>query len=249
MSRPIRASNLEIHTASVGAAAPAQRPCMRQAPRGQVPRALKAEVLRKRRHTSFYGSPREGGIHSGWSRPVNTCDHRADMCSVVAHGISRHTGVTIGISGVATMIGAAAWSAVAVWNASPPNYGLISTSVPPAPPTIRLTPNDQGYVRVETRSGSTSCSITTELVACQTSADHWPSRPDGRPYRAASINANGEFNWVVADLGALKGRVLLDYQTYSAQSWTIDATPDGTKYTNDRTRHGMSVNDQRVTPF
>ncbi len=171
------------------------------------------------------------------------------MCPVVARGISRHAGMAKGASSVAAVIAAAAWSAVAGWGTSPLDYNLISTSPPPAPPAIRLTPNNQGYVRVELPSGSTRCSITTDLVACQTSADQWPAKPDGRPFHAASIYANGEFNWVVADLGALEGRIPLNYQTYSAQGWTIEATPDGTKYTNDLTRHGMSVSDQRVMPF
>lgn len=163
--------------------------------------------------------------------------------------ISRRARVATTTSGATIIITAAGWCALAVWDVSPVDYSLISTSEPPAPPTIQLTPNDQGYVRVATRSGSTRCSITTELVACQTSADHWPSRPNGQPFHIASINASGEFHWVVADLGALEGCVVLDYQTYRAQSWTIDATPEGTKFTNDLTGHGMSVNDQRVIPF
>ena len=36
---------------------------------------------------------------------------------------------------------------------SPGVYSLISTSSPPAPPAIPLTPNGQGYVRVETPVG------------------------------------------------------------------------------------------------
>ena len=171
------------------------------------------------------------------------------MCPLGPRAISRSAHGRIGTSAVVTVFAAVALWAVFVQGAAPLDYSLISTSPPPSPPAIPLTPNDQGYVRVETQSGSTRCSITTELVACQTSADNWPSRPNGRPFHTASVNADGEFHWVDADLGALEGRVRLDYRTYSAQGWTIAATSDDTKFTNDRTGHGMSVSDQTVAPF
>lgn len=127
-------------------------------------------------------------------------------------------------------------------------YSLISTSTPPAP-AIPLTPNGQGYVRVETKSGSTGCSINAELVACQTAANNWPTTPSGRNYHTVSVTSDGQLHWVEADLGALEGRVTMDFQTYSAQGWTIVATPDSTRFTSDRSGHGMSVSDQSVTSF
>jgi hypothetical protein len=69
---------------------------------------------------------------------------------------------------------------------------------------------------VETKSGLTGCSIAAELVACQTSAGNWPSRPDGRRFHIASVSADGEFHWVDADLGALEGRVALEYLAMTA---------------------------------
>ena len=128
-------------------------------------------------------------------------------------------------------------------------YSLVSTSTPPAPPAIPLTPNGQGYVRVETKSGSTGCSINTELVACQTAANNWPTTPGGRHYHTVSVTSDGQLHWVEADLGALEGRVTLDFQTYSAQGWTIVANQDSTRFTNDQSGHGMSVSDQGVTSF
>src|ERR1700721_3022596 len=132
---------------------------------------------------------------------------------------------------------------------TPGGYSLISTSAPPAPSAIPLTPNDQGYVRVDTKSGSTGCSITRELVACQTSADNWPMTPGGQHYHTVSVTSDGQLNWVEADLGALEGRVALDYLTYSAQGWTIVASSDNTRFTNDGSGHGMSVSTARVTSF
>jgi hypothetical protein len=132
---------------------------------------------------------------------------------------------------------------------SPGVYSLISTSAPPSPPAIPLAPNGQGYVRVETQSGSTGCSITIELVACQTAANNWPTTPGGQHYHTVSVTSDGQLHWVEADLGALEGRVTLDFQTYTAPGWTIVATGDNTRFTNDRSGHGMSVSDQGVTSF
>ncbi|HEY9304869.1 MAG TPA: hypothetical protein VIO95_11320 [Mycobacterium sp.] len=140
-------------------------------------------------------------------------------------------------------------SATLVRGGTPLNYIVVSTSAPPAPPAVPLTANDRGYVRVEMRSGSVRCSINSELVACQTSAGNWPAKPDGGTFHTVSVNADGEFHWVEADLGALDGRVTLDDQTYTAQGWTVTVSEDGMRFANDRTGHGMSVSDQRVEPF
>ena len=128
-------------------------------------------------------------------------------------------------------------------------YSLISTSTPAPPPRTRLAPNDRGYVRVETMSGSAGCSITAELVACQNFAGDWTSPSVGQRYPAASVSADGDFHWVQADLGALEGRVRLDCQTYKAVGWTIAVGEAATTFTNDHSGHGMSVSDQDVQPF
>ncbi len=160
--------------------------------------------------------------------------------------VHRHTIALIGIATVVAIIAAAASVA---WghNATPASYSLISTSVPHAQSPVPLPPNPQGYVRIVTQSGTTGCSINTEIVSCETSLDNW--RSDGRVYHTVSVTSSGEFHWVDADLGALQGRVNLDNQTYSAQGWTIVATPQDTKFTNDPSGHGMTVSDQNVTPF
>ncbi|MGA8331250.1 MAG: hypothetical protein WB777_18425 [Mycobacterium sp.] len=104
-------------------------------------------------------------------------------------------------------------------------------------------------MRIETKSESTGCSVTSELVACETFSDTWRSSVDGQPCRTASVSAGGEFHCVKADLGALQGRVTLDHQTYIAQGWTIVLSSKDTTFTNDHSGHGMTVSDQSVTPF
>ncbi|CKR05752.1 lipoprotein [Mycobacterium tuberculosis] len=51
-----------------------------------------------------------------------------------------------------------------------------------------------------------------------------------------------------ATLGAIP-TVSIDYRTYEAQGWTIDATTDGTRFTNNRTGHGMFVSIEKVDTF
>ena len=155
--------------------------------------------------------------------------------------VSRLTRTSSAVIGVA----AAAVSVACAQGPKPVNYSPMSAAVPSA---IALTPNAQGYVRVETKSGSTGCSINTELVACERFSGSWQNA-DGRRYPTVSVAADGEFHWVDADLGQLQGRVPLNYQTYSARGWTIVVGPDDTKFTNDDSGHGMSVADKNVTPF
>jgi hypothetical protein len=127
--------------------------------------------------------------------------------------------------------------------------GPIETATPSAPSVVALSPNEQGYIRVESKSGLVRCSFNAELVACQTSADNWARGADGQPFHVASVTSDGHFQWVKADLGALEGIVTMEHQTYGAEGWTIIATADGTKFTNDRTGHGMSVSGEAAEPF
>lgn len=130
----------------------------------------------------------------------------------------------------------------------PPAYHLISTSTAPTPPEP-LPPNDHGYVRVTTASRAIGCSITSDLVACETSSDNWPPRSDGLPYHSASVSSDGEFHLVDGDLGALEGKVALGARTYWAQGWAITADTDAITFTNDRTGRGMRVSPGAVQPF
>jgi hypothetical protein len=153
------------------------------------------------------------------------------------------------VVGVATVMILSAVGGMSSGGGGAVHYSLVSTSTPAPPPGTRLTPNDRGYVRVETMSGSAGCSMTAELVACQNFAGDWTSTSGGPRYPSVSVSAEGDFHWVQADLGALEGRVRLGDQTYNALGWTIAAGPDATTFTNDRSGHGMSVRDQGVQPF
>ena len=84
-------------------------------------------------------------------------------------------------------------------------------------------------------------------MACESDFANAPMK-DGFKANGVSVNGSGTLTWVVGNLGDIPV-VKLDYQTYSANGWTIDATSDGTRFSNDGTGHGMQVATQGVQAF
>jgi hypothetical protein len=119
------------------------------------------------------------------------------------------------------------------------------SSAPPG--AVALEPNDQGYVFIETKSGKTRCQISAKEADCEAQFTNSPVM-DGRHANGVTVTAAGAIRWVVGNLGDIPA-VTLDYQTYRAQGWTIAADSSGTRFTNDRTAHGMFVSIDRVEQF
>ena len=71
---------------------------------------------------------------------------------------------------------------------------------------------------------------------------------DGVRANGVNLSADGTVRWIVGNLGDIPV-VTIDYRTYSAVGWTIEATSDGTRFTNQRTRHGMFVSIEKVETF
>lgn len=130
---------------------------------------------------------------------------------------------------------------------TPPNAASPPSSVGPTPAT-ELPANPLGYVQVATQSGQTWCDIMQAWVGCETAATNWPT-VDGERAHDVKVGANGDFHWVIGNLGRMAYKVTLGYQTYHAMGWTISATKDGTTFTNDRTGHGMHVSVESASPF
>jgi hypothetical protein len=133
----------------------------------------------------------------------------------------------------------------------PPSTG----TTPPAPPSTTgrppggttLTPDESGYVFIETKSGLTRCQISEADVSCETQFDS-PPEQNGQPANGVNITADGSMTFVVGNLGNIPV-VTLDYQTYNALGWTIEAGTDGTRFTNDGTGHGMFLNTSGLEVF
>ncbi|MDT5208847.1 MAG: hypothetical protein QOF67_1262 [Mycobacterium sp.] len=116
-----------------------------------------------------------------------------------------------------------------------------------ATPGAEVLPPDNGYVFIETRSGKTRCQLSTAEVGCEAQFTNSPVL-DGTHANGVRLTANGEVSWLVGNLGDIPV-VTLDYRTYSAVGWTIDAGEDGTRFTNDSTGHGMTVSIDGVHAF
>jgi hypothetical protein len=134
---------------------------------------------------------------------------------------------------------------------SPPTTPTSPTPAPASPTApagaIPLPPDDNGYVFIETNSGTTRCQINKDSVGCEAPFTNSPLQ-DGEHANGVSITSTGSVQWVLGNLGAIP-TVTIDYKTYAAQGWTINATSDGTRFTNDHTGHGMFVSIDKVNTF
>lgn len=124
-----------------------------------------------------------------------------------------------------------------------------TTAPTPSAPAgaIPLPPDKNGYVFIETKSGETRCQIAADNVGCEAQFTDSPI-VDGEHANGVSITADGNVQWVLGNLGAIP-TVTIDYRTYDAQGWTITATSSGTRFTNNRTRHGMFVSIDNVETY
>lgn len=124
-----------------------------------------------------------------------------------------------------------------------------ATSSTAAPPDgIALKPNANGVVYIATKSGRTQCDIAEQLVRCYSQFANSPMIK-GHHATEASVTTAGTLSWDAREAIPQPGEVTLDYKTYQAQGWTIAATVDGTRFTNNKTVHGMSVAISKVESF
>ncbi|WUI29165.1 hypothetical protein OG976_15825 [Mycobacterium sp. NBC_00419] len=117
----------------------------------------------------------------------------------------------------------------------------------PAPGGGTLAPSSSGYVYIETKSGQTRCQINSESVGCESNFTNPPVVND-EPANGVEVTADGSVRWISGNLGAIP-TTALDYSTYQAVGWTIDASSSGTRFTNDGTGHGMFISTEGVEVF
>jgi hypothetical protein len=123
-----------------------------------------------------------------------------------------------------------------------------TTSTVASPPAAQvLPPDNSGYVFIATKSGQTRCQIDQQSVGCEAPFTNAPLQ-NGVRANGVNLSADGNVSWIVGNLGDIPVQTI-DYRTYSAAGWTIDATSDGTRFTNQRTRHGMFVSIEKVDTF
>jgi hypothetical protein len=130
--------------------------------------------------------------------------------------------------------------------AAPPTKTTPSRPVSP-PAAEVLAPDDSGYVFIETKSGQARCQIDEQSVGCEAAFTNSPLQ-NGVRANGVNLSAGGDMQWIVGNLGDIPA-VTIDYRTYSAVGWTILATSDGTRFTNQATKHGMFVSIEKVEVF
>jgi hypothetical protein len=141
-----------------------------------------------------------------------------------------------------------------------PSFPKAKPSIPsaapsrPAPPSanppggsIPLSPDPNGRVFIETKSGQTRCQIDTDSVGCEAEFTDSPMQ-DGERANGVNVTASGSVQWVLGNLGDIP-TVQIDYLTYDAEGWTIAASESGTRFTNEHTGHGMFVSVEHVDTF
>ena len=123
------------------------------------------------------------------------------------------------------------------------------TTAPPERPSggQTLSPNENGYVYIETKSGKTRCQISADTVGCESEFADSPI-VDGEHATGVEVSAGGSNRWVLGNLGAMP-TTTSDYATYQAVGWTIVADSTGTSFTNAGTGHGMFISTDRVEFF
>jgi hypothetical protein len=117
----------------------------------------------------------------------------------------------------------------------------------PRPPGGEELQPQNGYVFIQTKSGKTRCQLDESEVGCESAFENAP-QIEGEPANGVRLSADGHVSWVLGNLGDIPA-VTLDYRTYSAMGWSIDATEDGTRFTNDQTGRGMVIGVQGVQGF
>ena len=104
-----------------------------------------------------------------------------------------------------------------------------------------------GVVFIQTKSGKTRCQLDQQEVGCEAAFTDAPE-VNGSPANGVRLSAGGQISWVLGNLGAIP-TVTLDYRTYSAVGWTIDASREGTRFTNESTGRGMTISVEGVEGF
>jgi hypothetical protein len=131
--------------------------------------------------------------------------------------------------------------------AAPPKTLTPAPTSAAVAPGAEVLPPENGYVFIETKSGKTRCQLNEDEVGCESDFTNSPVM-NGMHANGVRLTADGKVSWLVGNLGDIPV-VTLDYRTYSAVGWTIEAREDGTRFTNDSTGHGMTVSIDGVQAF
>lgn len=99
-----------------------------------------------------------------------------------------------------------------------------------------------GVTYIRTESGRTLCGIQGDAVNCTVQFVNPPVTAAGDVANSVTLNQNGTFTYLAADLGVIDPLHTIRYdQTYIANGWAVEAFDDGTRFTNNRSNEGFWV--------
>lgn len=130
--------------------------------------------------------------------------------------------------------------------------GAVAVVSAVAAPSVSALPQypDPQYINT---LGNVRCVISPDRVACeQMSPAGFTRVPAGGNGHVASMAADGTFTWSDAGIGAATTpEVAVKPGPYRFQGWKILLAPDGTRFTNILTLHGLlvSLDGTKVTPY
>ena len=114
-------------------------------------------------------------------------------------------------------------------------------------PDVQVLQPQNGYVFVAAKTGKTRCQISATQVGCESDFANAP-QITGETATGVRVGPDGKLHWALGNLGAIP-TVPLDYRTYSAVGWNITSTPEGTRFTNQSSGHGMAITTSGVQGF
>ena len=131
-------------------------------------------------------------------------------------------------------------------NSAQPTVSPTSKAIVTVPDVQVLAPQN-GYVFVAMKTGKTRCQINATQVGCESDFANAP-QITGETATGVRVGPDGKLRWALGNLGSIP-TVPLDYRTYSAVGWNIASTPEGTRFTNQSSGHGMAISTSGVQGF
>lgn len=108
----------------------------------------------------------------------------------------------------------------------------------------------RGVTYISTESGRTLCGVEGDRVNCTVQFVNPPAAATGDIANSATLNENGTFTYLAADLGVVDAPHLIRYdQAYITNGWVVEAFSDGTRFTNNRSNEGFWVSVDGVNPL
>lgn len=123
---------------------------------------------------------------------------------------------------------------------------FLTASTAAADEILPTGPNGVTYIR--TASGRTLCGIEGDHVNCTVQFTDPPMSSSGDVANSVTLNQNGSFTYLAADLGHIDPVHTVHYdQIYIANGWAVEAFNDGTRFTNNQTNEGFWVSVTEVS--